>query len=139
MSRTAAPRTGEARVVVGRPGDGADTGDEMRSASEWRQVYNNDTNPSFGGGARPPPSAWEKFFFMGGLLFYYTNPSFCEAISTGPAVRSDGIAVDNRSQVSHTVGDEWIAFMAHIITQTPHFVLSEGGFVFVSEPICDVG
>ena len=82
VSRTAAPRTGEARVVVGRPGDGADTGDEMRSASEWRQVYNNDTNPSFGGGARPPPSAWEKFFFMGGWLFYYTNPSFCEAIST---------------------------------------------------------
>ena len=28
---------------------------------------------------------------------------------------------------------------SHIITQTPHFVLSEGGFVFVSEPICDVG
>ena len=101
--------------MVGRPGDGADTGDEMRSASEWRQVYNNDTNPSFGGGARPPPSAWEKFFFMGGWLFYYTNPSFCEAISTGPAVRSDGIAVDNghkcRTQSGPRVGGEWIAFM----------------------------
>ncbi len=81
---------------------------------------------------------------MGGWLFYDTNPSFCEAISTGPAVRSDGVAVDNRSQVSHTVGApesgvNGLTFMGHIITQTPHFVSSEGGFVFVSEPICDVG
>jgi hypothetical protein len=47
---------------------------------------------------------------------------------------------NDKSGHSHTVSQrQRVNGLRHIITQTPHFVLNEGGFVFVSEPICDVG
>jgi hypothetical protein len=73
--------------------------------------------PHLGEERDPAPQCLGTIIFMGGWLFYYTNPSFCESISTGPAVRSDGIAVDNRSQVSHTQsgpgGENRYAVMGH--------------------------